>query len=73
MERIRAALAELRKEDWRLSEFFRIGRLYMMDGNLEFPARCTAGINKWRAITLVNHDRVLHGRPVLFSEKHLTK
>lgn len=62
----KAAIAELAKEDWRFREFFRLGHLHSSNGNDKLAARCSSAINKWRAITLINHDRVLHGRAVLF-------
>lgn len=57
---------ELTKEDWRFREFFRLGHLHSNGGKIELAAKCSSAINKWKAITLINHDRVLHGRPVLF-------
>lgn len=62
----KAALEELTKEDWRFREFFRLGLLHSGAGNIKLAARCSSSINKWKVITLINHDRVLHGRPVLF-------
>lgn len=62
----KAALEELTKEDWRFREFFRLGRLHSNNGNIKLAAKCSSSINKWKAITIINHDRVLHGRPVLF-------
>ncbi len=62
----KAALEELTKEDWRLREFFRLGHLHSNNGNGKLAAKCSSAINKWKTITLINHDRVLHGRPVLF-------
>ncbi|HBQ5755643.1 TPA: hypothetical protein L7588_001410 [Klebsiella pneumoniae subsp. pneumoniae] len=62
----KAALEELTKEDWRFREFFRLGHLHSNNGNIKLAAKCSSSINKWKAITLINHDRVLHGRPVLF-------
>lgn len=62
----KAALEELTKEDWRFREFFRLGHLHSSNGNGKLAAKCSSAINKWKAITLINHDRVLNGRPVLF-------
>ncbi|MDI3084856.1 hypothetical protein [Klebsiella quasipneumoniae] len=62
------ALEELTKEDWRVMEFFRLGYLHSNNGNIKLAAKCSSSINKWKAITLINHDRVLHGRPVLFGK-----
>ncbi len=62
----KAPIAELTKEDWRFRELFRLCHLHSNNGNDNLAAKCSSAINKWKAITLINHDRVLHGRPVLF-------
>lgn len=62
----KSALEELTKEDWRFREFFRIGLLHSNNGNIKLAAKCSSSINKWKAITIINHDRVLNGRPVPF-------
>lgn len=66
MSKVKDALHELSQQDWRISEFLRMGKFYATHGDENMPAKCSSAINKWRTIALINHDRTLHGRDLLF-------
>lgn len=66
MSKVKDALHELSQQDWRISEFLRMGEFYAINGDESMPAKASAAINKWQTIALINHDRVLDGRTLLF-------